>query len=155
MSVRVKGAAEIEAVLKKLPERLARNVVQAALRAGGTLIAKQAKANLEANGSVDSGFLKSKIGVSGKKGKAQVGVLTGQTIVERGGKMRRARATSYARFIEFGNKNLAAKPFIRPALDEKSVETFRVIGERMGKGVEREARALAGGQKSFMTGKKI
>lgn len=142
MSVGVKGAAEIEALLKKLPDQVARRVVQSALRSGGTLIAKEAKAQLR---SVDTGLLKSKIGVRGKKGKAQVGILSGgQTVTRKGAsKPQFARPTKYAKFIEFGTPTVPANPFMRPALDAKSVEAIRKIGEQMGKGVEREALKMA------------
>ena len=50
---------------------------------------------------------------------------------------------------------MKAEPFLRPALDEGGDEAIRKIGQTMGKGVEREARALASGKTSFLTGKRI
>lgn len=141
---KVIGAAEIEALLKQLPDKVARKVVGQSLRRGGTSLVKRAKANLESNQSVDSGLLKSKIGVRQSKGKAAVGILKGsQTVTRKGRKPERATPTRYAHLIEFGTKNIPAKPFLRPALDEGGSEAIKIIGEAMGKGVMKEATIMA------------
>lgn len=48
-----------------------------------------------------------------------------------------------------------AKPFMRPAVDQYGKTAASKITETMARGVEREARALASGSKSFVTGKRI
>lgn len=156
MTIGVRGTREIEALLKQLPERLAKSVVQGALRTGGTVIAKRAKANLDAVGAVDTGLLRKSIGVRAGKGSAQVGILSGSATLTRKGRKKAEKAvpTKYAKFTEFGSRKQPARPFLRPALDEGAIEAIRKIGEVMGRGVEREARALASGAKNARTGKR-
>lgn len=155
--MKIEGARELEALLNKLPERLARNVTQAGLRAGGRVIAKQAKANLRADGAIDTGLTEEKIGVRARKGKAQVAVRAGAQMKTRKGKSKPelVRPSRYAHLIEFGSRTQPARAFMRPAVDEAAPEAIRKIGEVMSKGVDREARALAGGKKSFRTGRKV
>lgn len=150
------GARELEDALKKLPERLAKTVVQGGMRAGGTVIAKRAKQNLEANGSVDSRALLTKVGVRSSKGKARVGILTGEVTVTRKGRSKPevVAPARYAHLVEFGSRAIPAEPFMRPAADEGAEEAVRKIGEVMARGVEREARAIASGVKSATTGRR-
>jgi HK97 gp10 family phage protein len=50
-------------------------------------------------------------------------------------------------FLEFGTRNMQAQPFVRPALDAESGRAVREIGKALGRGVEREAKKLAGSYK--------
>lgn len=155
---RLIGAAEIEEVLKQLPDRLARQVTGQALRAGGAIIVKHAKQKLASNGSIDTGALQKAVTVkSGQQGKAQVGIRRISMTVTRKGRSKPEKVSParYAHLVEFGTKHSAAEPFLRPALDEGGEEAIRKIGEMMGRGAEREARALATGKKSTITGRKV
>lgn len=169
------GAAELEALLKQLPERVAKNVTTTGLRAGARIIAKAARDRVQANPSVDSGLLAknitSRARKRSRKGSAvvSVGVRGVKQSVVRKGKTKAtfANPSRYAHFVEFGTKprfqektgrytgQMRAEPFLRPALDEKAGEAIIKIGESMGRGVEREAAKLAAGKTSFVTGRRI
>lgn len=146
------GADKLEALLKKLPENVSKKVVTAALRSGAAIIAKQARANLRASPSVDSGLLAGNITSRtrrrSRKGKAVVSVgaarKTAQVVRKGKSKPIKASPSRYAHFIEFGTEKMPAEPFMRPALDTQGGAAIAKIMEMMGRGVEREARKMAG-----------
>lgn len=43
----------------------------------------------------------------------------------------------WTKMVEFGTVKMAAQPFIRPAVDAEERETVRIIGEDLGKRLER------------------
>ncbi|CAN5335385.1 hypothetical protein BH10PSE12_BH10PSE12_02720 [soil metagenome] len=167
MSIHINGAKEVEALLKQLPERLAKNVTTNALRAGARIIAKRAREIVVANPSIDSGLLAKNITARARRRSRQgraygaatvsVGVARVAKMVVRKGKKKAEKASPsrYAHLVEFGHDNVPAEPFLRPALDEKAIEAITRIGEFLGRGVEREAAKLAAGKVSFVTGKRI
>lgn len=158
----VRGLAECEAVLNALPERLARTVVTSGLRAGATVIARIARNKVKANSS-DTGALASKIGTKSAKpngqGQARVSVgirSGGLTLTPKGRtKPRRIVPRRTAHMVEFGTKHSAADPFMRPAGDEGAGEAVKRMAEVIGRGLDREATALATGKKSMLTGRKL
>lgn len=157
MTVRktVIGAADIEAVLIRLPERIAKNVTTTALMAGGRVLA--AGINERAPKGKTGKLSRSAMPKRGKvAGKVEVGFRTPRS----GGH------SPVAHLIEFGtgprkHKSgkfvgaVPAQPFIRPAIDQDGSKVIAAIGKSMGAGVAREAGALAKGKKSFVTGRKI
>lgn len=163
MTVTLRGAKELEALLKQMPERVAKNVTVNGLRAGARIIAKQARANVRANPSIDSRLLEKNITSRARRRSKQgsavvaVGVARVTAMIVRKGEKNATKATPsrYAHFTEFGTKTMPAEPWLRPALDDKAVEAIAKIGEFMGRGVEREAKKLASGKTSFVTGKRI
>lgn len=163
MSKFVVGAKEIENLLKRLPERVAKNVTTGALRAGAAVIARQARANVRNSPSIDSGLLvrniTSRARKRSKKGSAvvSVGVARKTAMVVRKGREKAVKVSParYAHLVEFGTEHSPAEPFLRPALDEKGDEAIARIGAAMGKGIEREARKLAQGKTNFVTGRRI
>lgn len=111
MSVmRLEGAAEIEGLLRKLPDKVAKKVVVSSLRQGGNVIAKQARANLASHGSVVTGALSASIRTitvrNPSLGAAQVkvGVVGKKLNVIRPGetKPRRIGPGTYAKWVEYG-----------------------------------------------------
>jgi HK97 gp10 family phage protein len=142
-TMKVLGAAEVEKLLRQLPERLAKNVTINSLRAGGRVIA----AGMKSRVPVRTGALRNSITVSSAKKATK-----GRSNVVVGFKKPVSRR---AHLTEFGTEHSRAEPFIRPTIDQDGEEAIKVIGEALGKGVEREAAALAGGKKSFVTGRKI
>lgn len=157
-TVDIRGARELEALLRELPDRLARSVVTGGLRAGATVIARAAKEKAPE----DTGSLKSKIGVGRPRtvdGKRSVPVAVKGGVIRAVPKDRKkARKIVPARtahLVEFGSERLPARPFMRPALDEAGPRAIARIAEVMSRGVDREARALASGKKSFRTGRRI
>ena len=104
------GAAEIESLLRKLPEKVAKKVVVSSLRQGGNVIAKQAKANLASHDSIKTGALAASIKTitvrNPTQGAAQVkvGVVGKKLNVIRPGetKPRGIGPGTYAKWVEFG-----------------------------------------------------
>lgn len=128
----VTGTRELERLLKQLPDVVAKKVTVNGLKAGGRVLVKGIKARAPrrtgklANSAVVSSASKATRGES----LAVVGFLTPVS--------RRVHLT------EFGTQHSPAQPFIRPTLDEDGAAAIRQIGESIGRGVEREARKLAG-----------
>jgi HK97 gp10 family phage protein len=139
----IKGGAELQKLLDQLPVKIEKNIMRSALRAGARVIANEAKAIVP----VDDGDLKRSIrtGSSAKRGKVIA-------YVRAGGK----KGSFYAHMVEFGTaahlivpknrKSLSiggqqvsaahhpgaqAKPFMRPAFDNKANEAIVAVGEQI------------------------
>ena len=50
----------------------------------------------------------------------------------------------YWRFVEFGTRKMAARPFLRPALESRRRQAVDAIKQRLTQRIEIEARALNG-----------
>jgi len=138
LEVKINGLAELEKTLSELTDKLQRNVLRSALRAGAKVIETQVKEQLQDDGSVHTGRLRDSI-------HASVRVIRGKPVatITAGGSGK--NAAFYARFVEFGtaahdikpkkHKSLffaglmrevvhhpgaKKKPFMRPALDTAS-----------------------------------
>lgn len=155
--IEIKGASELQRILKELPEKLERVVMRGALRAGAVEIQREAKALAP----VDSGKLRDSIRISG-------GVKRGAYVysqVKVGG-VKKGDAF-YAHMVEFGTKpheikpksapslflagilrasvkhpGARARPFMRPAFDNKAEDATKAFGKYIA---ERLAK-LAGGK---------
>ena len=142
------GFREIEAALLRLPKELAETVEKDVLRQGMVPVRKAAKKHLMK--SKKTGLLTKSLGLNvrrvRKKGQTtnrytarvgprggfrkQVGVhLSGK----KAGKPKFQDPTKYAHLVEYGTSHSAAKPFIRPAVDECQGQ----IAEAMAKGYEK------------------
>lgn len=128
----VTGHKVIENLLKKLPEEVAKKVTVNGLKAGARVIAKGMRQRVP----VKTGKLKNSITVS-----SAAKATKGKGLVVVGFKKPTSRR---AHLTEFGTERSRAEPFIRPTLDEDGAAAIKQIGEAMGRGVEREARKLAG-----------
>lgn len=123
------GARELDQVLQRLPDRVAKQVADNAVRAGGRVVASETKLAVP----VDTGALQDSIvvrSVRGEPGKAVVGFLKPRSRI--------------AHLLEFGTSKMAARPFFRPALDVSARAAINEIGRVLGNGLERAARRLAG-----------
>lgn len=131
MTIELVGYDKLERALKKLPGKIAGKVIRSATLAGAGVIRKEARSRV----SVDDGVLKKSISSKIKdKSPTHVTYSVGPT-----------NKAFYGTFIEFGTESITAKPFLRPAFDEKKDEAARKIEERLMKGIEREAKKLRNG----------
>lgn len=155
--IEIKGAAELQRALKELPVKLERVVLRGALRAGAVEIQREAKALAP----VESGRLRDSIRISG--GAKRGGYVYSQVKV--GGNKK--GDAFYAHMVEFGTKpheikpksapslflagllrstvkhpGARAKPFMRPAFDNKVEDATKAVGKYIA---ERLAK-LAGGK---------
>lgn len=154
----IEGFKELDNLLKTLPGNVAARVSTTALKAGGRIIAKEAKAKLRNNRKVGStgnlaqsikvyrdenrrstNYRAVKIGPFGKGSAHKLLVEFGTT------KIRKAKNGEYLKF-KIGNKTIftkqvapmPAKPYLRPAFDQKKVEALSKIAEITAFGVTRE-----------------
>lgn len=136
----VKGFDELDRYLEQLPVKLQKNIMRGAMRAGGVVVANEAKATV----SVASGLLRDGIKVStGAKGTvvhAKVKVTGKHAFLARW--VEYGTAAHYilpknAKVIFFGgifaekiqHPGASARPFMRPALDRKAMEAVMAVGQ--------------------------
>ena len=139
----IRGGEELARALKSLPAKLEANVLRGALRAGARVIQEEAKAQVP----VDDGRLRDSIRISGglKRGRASAQVIAGGN---------KKGQPWYAHLVEYGTKphdirpakgkslffagllrrlirhpGARAKPFMRPAFDQKRDEAVSRIGQ--------------------------
>jgi HK97 gp10 family phage protein len=130
VSLKFSGGPALERALKALGGQIAGKLGQNATMAGARVIAAEARAKVP----VVSGALKKSIVVRGD-----------QDLRRSGGSQRAAFVVArafYAHLVEFGTVHSAAKPFMRPALDESGQEAADKMGSNLGAGIEREAERL-------------
>jgi HK97 gp10 family phage protein len=103
LDVKINGLAELDKLLAELPDKLQRNVLRSALRAGAKVIEERAKEQLQDDGSVLTGRLRDSIHASVRlrRGKPVATIKAGGT-----GK----GDAFYARWVEFGTAPHDIKP---------------------------------------------
>lgn len=118
----------MESALKRFPITVEKKIAKAAVRAGANVILKEARARVPQ----DSGTLRKSLRLvarSKRVGNAVVSVVT------RSGKKWNSRGMNawYAGLVEFGTKFKRAQPFMRPALDSKSNDAIKAMGDMIRK----------------------
>lgn len=119
MSTEIKGLEQLISKLNNLPEKLEKKVIRAAVRKGAILVRDKAREKAP----VKTGTLKKSIKIRSNK------VANGIISFKIGPTNDKKKGTDvfYGRFIEFGTSKMAAKPFMRPALDESETEVLNVV----------------------------
>jgi HK97 gp10 family phage protein len=131
VDVQIKGMDELLKSLKILPERIQKNVLVGAIRAGATSISKEMKRFVPK----DTGELQKSIGVVKRKSKNKNEILfTVAPQIKKGGWK--------AHFHEFGTIKMPAHPFVRPAFEGKGNEAIEVAKEYMTKRIDKELAKL-------------
>jgi HK97 gp10 family phage protein len=126
-SIKFSGGPQLETALKELGGEIAGRLGSNSVRAGARVIAAEARR-------------KAPVGATGNLKRSITTVEDRDARLARG-KQRIAYAGSklfYARFVEFGTVHAAAKPFLRPALDESAQAAVDKLTDNLGKGIERE-----------------
>lgn len=148
------GGEALEQVLKQLPREVKKQVIKSAVGSGAQLLKREARKNVLANGSYETGLLYRSIVARKKKGTNdwyQVGVLETAPharLVEYGTSPRKLRQPTkmeiapgqWVTITKTGA--MPAKPFLTPAVDEKYQEVWEKITERLYKGILRQATEL-------------
>lgn len=157
--VKLTGTDQILKNLGALPERVGRNAMRRALRKGANVIRDAARVNAR---RVDDTLTRENIAKNivtqggGRKfekregGPAmRVGVLGGAkskrgggTYAVGGSKANPGGDTFYWRFLEFGTSQMAARPFMRPAMNEGASKAFPVITDAMATETAKELAKL-------------
>lgn len=155
VEVKIEGLAEVQRKLKLLPERLGRNALRRALRTGANVMRDQARINSRSLDDPDTSESISKnIRVSGMSRKMErtqkvigmrVGVAGGAkskrgggTFETGGSKQNPGGDTWYWRLLEFGTSKMAAKPFMRPAMEQTASKVFGVTADAMSAQIDKE-----------------
>lgn len=129
------GSKEMERVLKRLPEQLARKHLRASVRAGAVVVSKESKAAAPRgqDPAGEHGRLHENIAIKLNR-KSRLSV---HFMVHTG-------AAFWGLFLEYGTKFMAAIPWFRPAFERSAPAALSKIGDRLGKGLKKEAEALSG-----------
>lgn len=152
----ITGLKELQAALKELPDRIAKNVLRGAVNAGATLIKKEAANRAPVyTGPVSAGhpppgtlkrsvYQKQIRDLSNKvKQTFYVGVRKGKEFRKQGKSGNLSQDAYYARFVEFGTAKMPAKPFLRPAFEAKKEEATNAIKAYLEKRIPEEVAKLA------------
>lgn len=123
----ISGAAELERALRTLGPRVAGNVSGRALRAMAKPIVQRARELVP----VDTGRLKKSITTKLHRMRG------GQRTIDIGFKRPTSRR---AHLTEYGTAHSAARPFMRPALDENAARALTEMGRVLGEAIENEAK---------------
>ncbi len=142
----VEGLDRIDAILKKMPRRARERALSQSLSAAGRLIRTsiRSRAPVRQEGGAKiikagerarlPGFLRQSIGVRRVRGQgSSARVLIGAT-----------GEAFYASFLEFGTKDITARPFIGPGFDAVAETAINRVRDELLKRTEREILKLAG-----------
>ncbi len=156
LQAKVEGSQQLQKLLKNLPERLQRKVLNSVVSAGAQVVVRHAKKNLRQGGHVESGNLLRSI--SKKKAKGKQGVYHVYT---------RPGIGSHAHLVEFGTGprtlkkpvpfeispgewitlkhtgSMPATPFFRPAIDENQREVLEKMMLQMAKRMAAETKKMS------------
>lgn len=125
----IRGVEELARTFTALPDVVRVRVLQDATEAGAEIIRQGA----EDRAPRRSGQLAGDIQIETE--------LTTDGFVSKIGPSRRS---FYGRFQEFGTPFMAARPFLRPALDEDGPRAQQAMAATLARGIEAEAKRLAG-----------
>ena len=125
----IKGMDQLLKSLKVLPDRIQKNVLVGAIRAGTKPMLTEAKNKVPQN----TGNLKKSLGVIRAKTRDKTKVIF--TISPRkGGK----NDGWYAHMVEFGTSKDRPQPFMRPAFETKASESISAVRDYMAKRIDKE-----------------
>lgn len=143
------GGRELDAYLQQLPVKAEKNILRAALRAGGN----EFKKDMQQNVPVDEGDLKGSIRVTTrvKKGTVYAAVKVGgrkaphAPLVEFGARAHKIRAKKDSALVVNGNAvsevdhpGAKAQPFARPAVDTGAMPALSAIGAKIRERLTKE-----------------
>jgi HK97 gp10 family phage protein len=140
-NINVKGLSELQAFLDQLPAKMEANIMRSALRAGANVILKQARLNVAANGSRETGVLARglKVSTSNRRGVVKATVkATGKHghianwleygvaahSIRKGARRSRGKLQDGKLHPGFDEK-----PFLRPALDGEAQAALLAVGQ--------------------------
>lgn len=146
-TVEVKGLKELSQALQELPRHIQGKALGAAVKAGADIIRDQAKANV----AILTGATQKNIVAYRAKGSKpddityEVGITMKKKYPRR---IKKAKSGTwgrigsenwppfYWRFLEFGTRKMAARPFLRPAWTNRSGEALIMIQRMLAAAVE-------------------
>lgn len=157
-TVKIEGLAEVKRKLKLLPERVGRNAMRRALRKGANVIRDAARGNATRvdDPKTREQITKNIVVQGGRRSREKqaggplmrVGVLGGsRNMAKHGeftgsGKGNPGGDTWYWRLLEFGTSKMAARPFMRPAMQNNAERTLNVTAQAMQVETDKELEKL-------------
>jgi len=159
-TVEIKGIKELDNALRQLPLKAQKKVLKQSVGAGAAVIRKEARKNARKRKFKRTGYLAKQIKSVYNKaksrrwfpiyeigcGKAFYGLFIERGFIAIGPKGKQKgtwKAWRAARKVSKGAKHVAAKPWLRPALDNKARAAIDKMRIRAGQGIEKEAAKLA------------
>ena len=145
-TISITGLADLEKRLLDFPDKVVRNILAGAIRAGAVVI--QGEARSIAPESAEAHYL-------GKKGRKSYTLIQPGELKRKGIKVRQAPRKSrtqpveywvyvskrnwYWKFLEFGTSKMSARPFMRPGFEAKKTEAVERIREYLSARIDKEA----------------
>lgn len=144
ITTQLRGAREIERVLRGLPRAVSEDVLRRSLRVGANLVRKEAVARAPMAEQISLvnkhylfskrkyGHLRDNIRVTQTKhrmGAAQMTIHTGRAF--------------WGMFLEFGTVKMAARPWLGPAFEATHRAALALVGERLALNISKAAAMLA------------
>jgi HK97 gp10 family phage protein len=121
---KVGGLRELHDFLQQLPVRLEKNILRGMVRAAAKPVADAARAKAPVLKEDDPrrvpGALAKSVRIMStvvRGAEVKGGVAAGGRVNVKKGRVRGETNAFYAPFVEYGTKNMAAQPFMRPAAD--------------------------------------
>ena len=133
--VMIEGAAELERALKALPRKVARKVINKAVRKSGKILLDDVKARAPVGETRQlKASLKLRVVPRQKAGSFAMFVSTAEGWFK--------GDQFYGAFVEFGTTRMEPQPFARPAFESQKGLVRSIMEREIRDGVEREAAAL-------------
>lgn len=139
VEIKLEGFDQLARQLRELPQALAKNALRAAVNAGATEVRKE----VQARAPVLTGRLRKSVYQAQVRELSSlyrqvyiVGVRSGPKRTKTGAKDR-SRDAFYWRFLEFGTRYIAARPFLRPALATKKGAAIEAMARKLRERIER------------------
>lgn len=142
-TISITGLADLERRLLDFPDKLARNILAGAIRAGAVVVQK------EARGIAPASDEPHRLGKGSKAVTIQPGTLRKNIKVRLAPKKSRtvpitywvyvSKKIWYWRFVEFGTSKMAGRPFMRPAFEARKVEAVERVREYLAARIDKEA----------------
>lgn len=155
-SVHIEGLRELTRALKELPDRVAKNGLRSAVYAGARVIQTEARQrapvaekptrpNQPKPGTLRRAIIMKHLREQSGRHR-QVFAITvrrGKKYRNQGKKKNLSQDAWYWHFIEFGTIKMAARPFLRPALESKRLAAVAAIKDKLADRIQQEANRLA------------
>jgi HK97 gp10 family phage protein len=145
----IEGLKELQAAMRQLPQNIGRNVLRGAVNAGASVIRNEVRDNAPVYegkpqaSHAPAGALRRAVyqkqireASSWFKQVFYVSVRSGKSQQKKG------LDAYYWRFVEFGTKKMAARPFLRPAFESKKYEAAEAIKQYLARRIPLEAEKL-------------
>lgn len=130
-TVTITGAKELQAKLAKLPKKVANKIQRQGIRKGAKIIQEEARRLVPRKSGLLRKSIKVRVPKKKRRGEIIISVQTGSLGDFKG-------KSFYGAFVEYGTSKMAARPFMRPAADNKKQAATDAIVQSIREGI-REA----------------